>query len=245
MKLKKIAALVAITFPILSHANQSPLTFEQYKKNIEFRMSGLYDYLSQMDQFEKEKRKLTLNELYAKACSMHDQYRETTSYINHYPEYKNQILNHKFMNQMDVYQIESGYSMYKDFLAKNDVKCPETVEMPPFTNQGRWREIPKVKGQTDLTIRYIDNENLGFSSIDSKARSAHIRELFKTHPDEAYVEYDYLVYCPTKEYSLSRMKIFRDVEGQSKVNTEFNYPAPLRKDSVAGLLVPIYEYVCR
>jgi hypothetical protein len=228
-----------------SYAEQ-PITLEQYRKGIEFKLSVLNDYQKKMDQFEKEKRKLTRQEIYDQACFIRDFYETTSSYINKFPEYKIQSKNHEFKNGSNVYQLESAYSMSQDLITTNNIKCTDEFSPPPYAySLLKWKELPKVTGESDLTLNYINSEDISIISWKPLVKSVKTREIFKKYPDDIYIERDYIFYCDTKEYSMTRDKLYRYVKGEPLINVETKYPSPHEKESVTGTITPPFEFTCK
>lgn len=241
---------IPVTFLIAStllYAEQPSLTLEQYRKSIEYRLSGFDDHNKKMDQFKKEKRSLTSQEVIDDACSTRDFYKSAASYINQYPEYKIQSNNYKFKNGSNVYQLESAYFMYKDLITTNNIKCNEDTFVPPPYAYSllRWKELPKLTGEGNLTLKYIDSENIGIVTFKPLVKSVNIRELYKKYPNDIYFEFDYIIYCDSKEYSLTRLHTYRNIKGDPPINYEMKYPLPHKIEPIAGTMTPIYEFTCK
>ncbi|MDD2944342.1 MAG: hypothetical protein PHG15_00725 [Acinetobacter sp.] len=223
------------------------MTLDQYKKNIEFKLGIIEDVERKFNQFEKEKRLLTKQELFDKTCKVRDLYKETAWYANQYPDYKLALKNDPLPMGLEVYKIESTNSMYSDLIKSNGIECNENAYVPsPYEySLLRWKELPKVKDQSDLTITYIDSENIDFISRKPLVKSVKIKELFKKYPDNVYIEQDFIIYCDSNEYSITRNKIFRSVKGETPVNAELKYDPPLGKKAISGTMQPVGAFTCK
>lgn len=76
-------------------------------------------------------------------------------------------------------------------------------------------------------------------------KTVKTRELFKKYPDNIYIEIDYIIYCDSKEYEITRNKTYRNIKGDPLINYELVYNPPLDKSSVKGTISPIYEMACK
>ncbi|WP_332605220.1 hypothetical protein [Acinetobacter sp. ESBL14] len=245
MKLNNFIPVVLLMTSGFSSAEQ-PISLEQYRKSIEFKLSTFDDYQKKMDQFEKEKRNLTRQEIYDHSCYIRDFYESTSSYINKFPEYKIQSNNYEFKNGSNFSQLESAYSKYQDLITTNNIKCSDGFVPPPYAyNLAKWKELPKVTGASNLTLNYIDSEDISIISWKPLIKSVKTREIFKKYPDDIYIENDYIFYCETKEFSTTRFKIYRHVKGEPLINNETKYPSPYKKESVTGTITPVFDFTCK
>lgn len=129
--LRNVVFSTATISTSFAHADSPKPTIEQYIYNIDYKLGIQEEVSKKYEKFETEKRDLTKEEVFAQACYYRDFFKETSWYVNHYPDYKKKLKDHKFKMGLDVNKIDEAYDKYKNLIINNQIPCDDSKYTPP------------------------------------------------------------------------------------------------------------------